>query len=169
MFMKKIIIVGLAIFITSVNIAFSQNIFKTNDVYIELLGNGVLGSINYERQLSKQPGFGVRFGVGTVYDNPQPTIKEEFLMTYIIGINYLFKLKDGKSFVDAGLGFTITPTELYFLAPGDSRAENFVNFVPSFGYRRHTKNNRMWRISLTPIGVNTGFIPWLGASIGKRF
>ncbi len=78
---------ALIVFTTSASIAVAQDTFKKNDVYIELLGNGVLGSINYDRQLSTQPGLGVRFGIGTVYDSPKPTVDEEFLITYTIAFN----------------------------------------------------------------------------------
>jgi len=143
--------------------SFSQTTFTKNSIYLEAGGNGLFGSVNYERQLTKEPGLGVRLGVGFYVENA-------FYLTIPVGINYLFELKNGKSFIDAGLGVTFTRIngELF----GDSKdpnGDNFGNFIPSIGYRRHTAKNVMWRISLSPIINNYGVYPWLGLSIGKQF
>lgn len=116
-----------------------------------------MGSVNYERQLTKEPALGLRIGVGfyTEYD---------FFLNFLTGINYLFELKSKKSFIDAGLGVTWTGID-----EKSSKGLHFVNFIPSFGYRRHTSKNLMWRISLTPVINRYGGVPWVGASIGKRF
>jgi hypothetical protein len=149
--------------VCTATLLFGQNDFKKNDVYFEAGGNGLFGSVNYERQLTKQPGLGARIGLGFYSENA-------FYLTIPAGINYLFKLKGEKSFIDAGLGATWTRIdgELF----GDSKnstGDHFVNFVPSIGYRRHTSNDVMWRISVTPVANKYGLVPWIGASIGKRF
>jgi hypothetical protein len=110
----------------------------------------------------KEPGLGARIGVGFYTENA-------FYLTIPIGINYLFKVKTDKAFIDAGLGATWTRVDAIFF--GDSKNSNgdhFVNFIPSIGYRRHAAKNLMWRISLTPLANKYTFVPWLGASIGKR-
>jgi len=91
-------------------------------------------------------------------------------LTIPVGINYLFKLKNDKSFIDAGLGATWTQIDGKLF--GDSKnfdGDHFVNFIASIGYRRHTAKDIMWRISLTPITNKFGLVRWVGASIGKRF
>jgi hypothetical protein len=143
--------------------SFAQSTFKKNSIYIEAGGNGLFGSVNYERQLTKQPGLGVRFGLGFYTENA-------FYLTIPVGINYLFELKNNKSFIDAGLGVTFTRIDGdVFGEPNNQNGDNFGNFIPSIGYRQHTAKNVMWRISLTPIINNYGFVPWLGLSIGKQF
>ena len=147
----------------AVTLSFGQSDFKKNYIYLEAGGNGLFGSVNYERQLTKQPGLGARVGVGFYSENA-------FYLTIPVGINYLFKLKSDKSFIDAGLGATWTRIDGKLF--GDSKSSNgdhFVNFIPSIGYRRHAVKDVMWRISLTPVANKYGFVPWLGASIGKRF
>jgi hypothetical protein len=147
-------------FITS---SFGQTTFKKNDIYLEAGGNGLFASVNYERQLTKQPGLGVRFGVGFYTENA-------FYLTIPVGISYLFKLNSDKSFIDAGLGVTWTRIDgNLFGESKNSNGDSFVNFIPSVGYRRHTTQNLMWRISVTPVINESGFVPWLGLSIGKRF
>jgi hypothetical protein len=157
--MKQWILVIISSFF--VTLSFGQ--LRKNDIYLEAGGNGLFASVNYERQLTKQPGFGVRVGVGFYSENA-------FYLTIPVGINYLFELKNDKSFIDAGLGATWTRIDGDLF--GDSKNPNgdhFVNFVPSIGYRQHTKQNLMWRVSVTPIANKYGFVPWLGFSIGKRF
>lgn len=147
-------------------IAFSsdgQTTFKKNDIYLEAGGNGLFGAVNYERQLTKQPGLGFRLGVGFYSE-------KGFYLTIPVGVNYLFQLKNNKSFIDAGLGATWTSMDgKVFGSSRNSNDNSFVNFVPSIGYRRHTSKDVMWRISLTPIANRYVLVPWLGLSIGKRF
>lgn len=78
-----------------------QSTFQKNNIYVEAGGNGLFGSVNYERQLTKEPEFGVHFGVGFYTE-------KAFYLTFPAGINYLFKLKRENSFIDAGLGYTWT-------------------------------------------------------------
>jgi len=159
--MRKRILTALS-FCTTI-FCFGQNNFKKNDIYLEAGGKGLFASINYERQLTKEPGLGARVGVGFYAENA-------FYITIPVGINYLFQLKNEKSFIDAGVGVTWTRSEETFIGnnhhyPGDY----FTNFIPSIGYRRHAANNVMWRVSVTPVANKYGFVPWIGASIGKRF
>ena len=141
----------------------AQTTFKRNDIYLEAGGNGLFASVNYERQLTKQPGLGFRVGVGFYSE-------KAFYLTIPVGINYLFKLKNNKSFIDAGLGATWTQIDgNLFGDSNNANGDDFVNFVPSIGYRRHTNKDLMWRISVTPIANKYGLVPWLGLSVGKRF
>lgn len=143
--------------------SFGQSAFKQKLIYLEAGGNGLFSSLNYERQLTAQPGFGLRAGVGFYSENA-------FSLTFPVGINYLFKLKNNKSFIDAGLGATWTRINgKLFSSSKNSIGEHFVSFVPSVGYRKHSKNNVMWRASVTPIANKNGLVPWLGLSIGKSF
>ncbi|MEY4629067.1 MAG: hypothetical protein RLZZ595_1393 [Bacteroidota bacterium] len=144
--------------------SFGQTTFKKNDLYLEAGGAGLFSSINYERQLTNKPGLGARIGVGFYTENA-------FYLTIPVGINYLFQLKNEKSFIDAGLGASWTRIDgkLFSKANSSSNGDHFFNFVPSIGYRRHTSNNVMWRISITPVANKNTLMPWLGASIGKRF
>jgi hypothetical protein len=160
--MKKQLLTILAVCIAVCS--FGQTTFKKNDLYLEAGGAGLFSSINYERQLTNKPGLGARIGVGFYTENA-------FYLTIPVGINYLFQLKNEKSFIDAGLGASWTRIDgkLFSKATSSSNGDHFFNFVPSIGYRRHTSNNFMWRISITPVANKNTLMPWLGASIGKRF
>jgi hypothetical protein len=149
--------------VCSVIWSYGQEIFKRNDIYIEAGGNGLFGSVNYERQLTKEPGLGARIGVGFYSE-------KAFYLTIPVGINYLFKLKSERSFIDAGLGATWARIDGKLFSDSKySNGDHFVSFIPSIGYRRHCLKNVIWRVNLTPIINNEAFVPWIGASIGKRF
>lgn len=159
--MKKFTL--LTISVAFISISFGQTGFKKNDIYLEAGGNGLFGSLNYERQLTAKPGIGLRVGVGFYTE-------KAFYLTIPVGVNYLFKLRKDNSFIDAGVGVTWTRMDANLFGKKASSNDNsFVNFVPSIGYRRHTNNDVMWRISLTPIANKDAFTPWIGFSVGKRF
>ncbi len=159
--MRKPLLIAFALF--SGTISFGQGNFKKNDIYLEAGGNGLFGSLSYERQLTKQPGLGARIGVGFYTE-------KAFYLTIPVGINYLFKLKREQSFIEAGFGATWARIDgKLFSESKNSNGEHFVNFIPGIGYRRHTPKNVMWRISLTPVANKFALTPWIGASVGKRF
>ena len=159
--MRKYFLLFVAVYATT--FLFGQSSFKKSDIYLEAGGNGLFGSINYERQLTKRPGLGARVGIGFYSEN-------NFYLTIPVGVNYLFKLKGENSFIDAGLGATWSRSDgKVFGNSKNSNGDHFVNFIPSIGYRRHTTKNVMWRVSFTPVANKYGLVPWLGGSIGKRF
>jgi hypothetical protein len=143
--------------------AHSQSSFSQNFAYIEAGGNGLFGSINYERQFSKKPGFGMRAGLGFYAEYG-------FYLTVPVAFNYLIPLKNENQFLEGALG--LTPT-LFKSRP----EKNHVNIdldhflIPTFGFRKHTRNNYMWRINVGPVvGIQDGAVlPWVGFSYGKRF
>ena len=147
---------------------FGQNTFKKNDIYFEFLGNGIGASVNYERQLMDKAGLGVRLGIGYFSGD------EKFRVSIPVGLDYLISLRNDKSFINAGLGATWSgatglKTAKQEALTGRDLNEHIWSFVPSIGYRHHTKSNYMLRISLTPIINKYRFFPFAGISIGKRF
>jgi len=160
----KVIFILIAI-CTFPTVLFSQTSYKSNDVYLEVGGNGLFSSVNYERHLLKKPGLGVRIGLGFYTE-------DNFYVTLPIGMNYLFKMKGNSSFIEGGIGVTWARVNgKLFISDKNSDGFNFTNVIPSIGYRKHTKKDLMWRINLTPIinNKNVAFLPWLGVSVGKRF
>lgn len=109
--------------------ASAQEAYKKNDVYFELLGSGLIGSVNYERQLSNKPGFGMRVGLGFY-----PTDDQGWL-SIPLGINYLIGL--GKSsFIDVGAGVTLTQEPVDFLDFSGNVYDSppYTNFIPTLGF-----------------------------------
>lgn len=162
-------ITGLAFITRKFEIQYSLTIYKKSDnlknyFYGEAGGNGFFGSINYERQLTKKPGLGIRMGIG-VYP-------EYYLyLTFPVSVNYLIPIKRKSYFIETSFGYTFART-------WDGR-DSFENLVPSVGFRKHYRNKVMFRASLTPcIYISSTdsrqkssgtIVPWAGFSIGKAF
>ncbi|MBI1782673.1 MAG: hypothetical protein HYR66_15120 [Sphingobacteriales bacterium] len=158
--MKPVLLLSCLIFSTGLT---AQSPFLKNTIYIEAGGNGLFGSLNYERQLTSKPGIGIRAGIGFYTENA-------FYLTLPVGVNYLFPLNNKNSFIDAGMGITWSKVDgKIFGESKNTRANSFVNFIPSIGYRKHTVKDMMWRVSITPIINKNSFFPWAGISIGKIF
>lgn len=164
--MRKILLPLMVLLFTTTLLA--QEGFRKNDVYGEFMGNGIWASLNWERQLGDKPGLGLRAGVGSFSGD------EVFRVSIPIGINYLFTLTPNKSFLDAGAGATWSGAAGLKTARQDAAAgardysEHIWSFVPSVGYRRHTRGHFMWRTSFTPIFNKYRSLPWIGLSVGKR-
>lgn len=145
---------------------FSQNTFRQNNIYFELGGNGLGYSLNYERQLLKKPGPGIRLGVGSYS-------LDEFQLSIPVGVNLLLNVYDNKVFLDLGYGVTYTKADakLYISVKRDPsyRNTNYFNYIPSAGLRFHTSRNYLWRITLSGVVNDYGLIPWFGVSFGKIF
>lgn len=168
--MKKTISCYLGLLLTICSASWGNNKdevpFKKNTGYLEIGGNGLLTSINYERQLFNPPGLGVHIGLG-IYGFEEPHLTIPF------GINYLFNLKNNQSFLDVGLGMVYTKAEVLLYVtlkrPEDYAHTDFWSYIPSIGYRRHITSNFMFRVSVTPVINNIGLLPFVGFSIGKVF
>ncbi len=154
----------LSFFITwfFISTASSQTVFKRNSAYAEFMGTGLVLSANYERQLSQKPGFGVHIGVGL--GGYKPAIP--------LGVKYILDLGNEKSFAEAGLGITLAEMELWdsdYNHPSDKNPYK-PGFIPSIGYRHHSKSGFMWRTNYTPLFSKWKNAPWLfGVSVGWRF
>jgi hypothetical protein len=159
--MKKINLLLIILFIALFSCA--QEPTKRNFIYLEAGGNGLFASVNYERQLTKEPGIGFRIGTGFYSE-------EAFYLTIPIGINYLFQLRDKSAFIDAGLGLTWARVDAnLFTKSKNPQADHLTNFIPSVGYRKHINERTFWRISATPSINKFGIVPWIGLAIGKAF
>lgn len=159
--MNKIISFLIAITI-SFNVIAQEKTLQ-NVIFFEIGGNGLFTSLNFERQLQKEPGLGLRIGLG-YYADIVP------YLTIPVGVNYLFKLKNPKSFIEAGFGMTFAREDgVFFKKRPYTNYDHFVNYIPSVGYRRHTRHGYMWRVNLTPTFNKYTSIPWVGVAFGKRF
>jgi hypothetical protein len=160
--MKKILIVP-AIFISSSQ-SFSQD-FKKNEVFIELLGNGLWDQLITKGSWVINLVLELELGLGCMV----PTH-----MTIPVGVNYLIRLRNDYSFLDLGLGATFTKTDGFFyaitkLSDGYIRKKDYVYLIPSVGARAYTTKNFVARINLTPFITETGILPSFGLGFGKRF
>ena len=136
-----------------------------NTGFVEALGNGLFGSINYERQLTKEPGLSLRAGIGfyTEYD---------FYLTLPFSIQYLIDL-NRNNFIETGIGYTWADAGADDIFNNESvkNSDNLNNLFLSVGYKKHFGKDWMWKANFTPLITNNKEVtlPWIGVSIGKRF
>jgi hypothetical protein len=142
--------------------ACGQKLSNRNALYLEAGGNGLFASLNYDRQLTKNPGPGIRVGLGFYSE-------DAFYLTIPVSLYYLFPLKKEGSFLEAGAGCTWVRKDAIIFTKAQSSNDNFTCFVPSFGYRKQTKKQTVWRVMVTPVASKYSLLPWLGCSIGKMF
>ena len=159
---------------------------QKNIVFYELGGNGGFTSLNYERQLSNQPKFSIRFGLGVSFW--EPVEKEEVSsegsdcicpdlnfpdgdISIPFSLQYLIPLWK-TNYLESGLGYT------YQFGSTKRNESNTNVFYGSVGFRRHfgRKKGWMWKVNFTPVlsisnaeNSNRGLSPWGGISLGKRF
>jgi hypothetical protein len=133
----------------------SQGSPASKSVYLELLGSGVIFSVNFDSRFKGQNGFGYRVGIG---NGVSPSI---FIIP--LGVNYL-----------TGKGPGHFEAEFTASILTKSRSYNHkvystpVLMYPHIGYR-HSKPGKsfLWRINAGPLFEPSGrLIPYLGFSLG---
>ncbi|MDT3695997.1 MAG: hypothetical protein ROY99_06350 [Ignavibacterium sp.] len=142
-----------------------QSADRVNQLYLELGGNGLIYSVNYERFLSDnftiRGGFGITPGIifaeGTFIHIP-------FTISYLIG--------GVSSKFEAGLGatyFSGTDVEIFGLPAGD---QSLIFMTGVIGYRYTSPAGFAFRIFFTPLyskESDPDFIPTGGLSFGFLF
>lgn len=158
--MKKLLFIStLVAFVTFVNPG-NLKAQSTNTVFVELLGNGLIFSANYDMRFNKDEGngLGARLGVGYIGggDAGGTVITVPAMVNYLLG-------KDGK-YLEIGGGVTYVAGSADF---GDGFEDTVIGTL-SIQYRRQPVDGGfMWKIGLTPIIASGAFIPyWPGVSIG---
>ncbi|MBX9784028.1 MAG: hypothetical protein K2X48_12130 [Chitinophagaceae bacterium] len=138
---------------------------KKNTAYVQLWGNGLIVSANYERQFTNKPGLNAQIGVGL--GNYKPTVP--------IGLNYLFNLKNQKSFIETGFSVVLAEKNLFyndfvFATPDPILKEYSTGYVPSIGYRYHASKGFMLKIIYSPFFTKLkSNWAYYGIGMGWRF
>jgi hypothetical protein len=162
-FMKKRFFVSLLATIPI--ISFAQH--RGKGVYAELGGQSIVLSVNYDtRLLQSNKGFGMRAGVGTVFD------PYSFGFTVPVGLNYL--LGKDRNFLELGVGATY----VHFQDKNQDswfnfRKENFVATNTWVGYRYQPPQKGVtFRAGICPFFTDLNLPPvasssiWAGVSFG---
>jgi hypothetical protein len=144
---------------------FSQNDFR-NGIFLEIGGNGYMGSINYERKSSN----GITGRIGFYFINPKD------LIVLPLTVGKVFGKKNHHIEIAGGFSFGRNSDELINRI---SSTRKFVYLTGFVGYRYEKVNNRIFfRAGFTPLwelydnfsNKNPGlFYPWGGVSCGLRF
>ncbi len=172
----KISFVIIAIFLV---MSFPQNSFAQqsrrsayNSVYLELLGNGVFYSINYDRMFSKS--MGGRIGIMWITDGDDSFSVLPVMANYLIG--------KGKHKLELGLGALVV---FAFGPAAENEVDSGIRGTATVGYRLQPPDGGfVFRVGFTPIFFAgeefnlgrprsqqsaTAFAPWGGLSIGIGF
>ncbi|MEJ7694632.1 hypothetical protein [Daejeonella sp.] len=149
---------------------------RRKTVFLEVLGNGLKASGNFDLRLKpdQNDGLGLRAGVGggsfSGYDD-QGNSASIGIITFPLAVNYLVGKK--RSSFESGIG--ITP--MYVTASGTVNDNIFsgsgltVTGFLNAGYRYQPLNNGlMLHLKWTPAFNSSGFSPqWFGLGIGYSF
>ena len=136
--------------------------FKQNQLYLELAGNGLIYSINYERFLSED--FTIRVGFGIT---PGLIFVEGTFIHIPVTASYLIGSKTSK--LELGLGATYfagEDTEIFGLDAGD---QSLMFLTGIIGYRYTSPAGFVFRVFFTPLYSSESepnFNPYGGLSFG---
>lgn len=120
----------------------AQKSFKRNTCYFEMLGNGLVLAVSYERQIKSKPGLGLHAGVGLAGDKP----------SFPLGAKYLFDLGKQRSFLEIGAGVTFAEQDMWEPNYNQPKADPYkAGFIPSIGYTYHARKGFMGRLNYTPV------------------
>lgn len=142
-----------------------------NTLYLELLGNGIFYSVNYEHFLSDQLAAraGISYSTLTSETSGQ-TQKEGNFFTFPLMLNYL--VGKGSSHLELGGGLSIitfseTNPESNLL---DFISGTTVLVTGTVGYRyQQPDGGFVFRIGFTPLTNFNVVAPWGGLSLGYAF
>lgn len=179
------IFIAVSIFAQTSEIQSNQTAFDGyhKNIFVEGLGAGLLGSINYDMRLTKgrMDGIGFRAGIGGIYadaTDPQGKIIKVGILSIPLEVNYLLG-KKRSSFI-AGIGVlpgygsikgiedvTIVNEQVSMNVDGF----DFLGAYLSLGYRfQPLRNGLMFQVNWNPIISGGKVSPsWFGISIGYGF
>ncbi len=168
--MKKLLGLKFAIFLLIMSTqTFAQESTRERGrgVFVEILGNGLIGSINYDQRFEKRfDGLGFKGGISYFAFNGSSVAAAPFGLNYLLG-------KNGKYF-EVGLGATYLrfadSSNTFSVGNertiGDGLVGNMI-----FGYRREPVDGGfLFRASMTPVFGSGTFLPfYFGLSLGYAF
>jgi hypothetical protein len=138
-----------------------------NVAYLEVAGNGILPTANYERQLSER-WYG-RIGLGLVAATSDVDSDVTFIVPLMV--NYLTN-PAGVHHLEAGAGLTIVAGDSQDLYWDDEEEEQISNAVgtATLGYRyQKPARGFVFRAGVTPLFDGSEILPWAGVSFGYRW
>lgn len=143
----------------------TSSLNKQNQLFLELAGNGLIYSFNYERLLTEN--FSLRAGFGFT---PGFILVEGTFIQVPLNANYLVGNNNSK--FESGLGVTLfSGTDAEFLGlPADDISILFITGI--LGYRYVSDSGFVFRIFFSPLysdDTDPNLIPYGGISFGFMF
>ncbi len=141
--------------------AYEENPEARNALYIELLGNAGLYSMNYDRTvvtLAERHRIGFRVGLSLV---PLDTLGVQFPLVFPVTLNYLYGRQRR---LEIGAG--VAPRVVF---DKDWSPSVSVHLATTLGFRlQRFDNDFVFRVGFTPLFFD-GVFPWVGVSLGRAF
>lgn len=135
-------------------------------IYVELLGNGVIYSINYDRQI--RPEVVARAGAMLFSDDEASAVMAPVTATYLIGRG-AHRLEAGGGLVFGVVTQGEATDRMRDVAPEQSSTLGVVG-TAVLGYRHQPFGDGLvFRAAFTPLVTPRVFIPWFGVSVGYGF
>lgn len=141
-----------------------------NLVYLELLGNGGLYSVNYERMLGNDLSARLGFSYLSMGASSGEASAKATLVTAPVMLNYMIGGKNHK--LETGAGATVIYVSASAESGGMSASGEGVGIVGTgtVGYRYSPADGGfVFRVGYTPFFGKGGFVSWGGASFGGTF
>lgn len=147
-----------------------------NAVYVELLGNGGLYSLNYDRRVADAVALRVGFGAWTADDL---FLGEEAETSFItVPVTAAWLMGSGNRRIELGGGVLLGSRSREEAFGEGETSSSFVSLTGIVGYRYQPARGFMFRVALTPFfGLGDGdeaypedgFMPSVGISAGYAF
>ena len=154
------------LFLFTTVISSQSNEIAQNSVHLELLGNGLLYSLNYERALYKS--LNARAGIGYYQVSEIGDGGDNVSLTTVpVMINYLLGSKSSKIEVGIGACFVFASANFEEVA---SVSGSTTLGTATFAYRyQRPEGGIMFRAGVTPFFGDIGFQLWFGIGFGYAF
>ena len=144
------------LFVSSLLFAQESYSPKRNNIYVELLGNSVLYSLNYDRLLSES--ISVRVGFMAL-----PSKDPDMVWAFPVLLNYKFFLN--RDYFEVGVGKTFFLPSLNF----DKHEQENSIITGTIGYCTQFQSGIFLRLCFTPIIYINDIYPFGGLSVGYNF
>jgi len=135
-----------------------------NAFYVELGGNGIFYSVNFDRLLTPH----VAARAGLMFFRAEDEVSNSVAVVVApVVVSYLFG--EGNSHFEAGLGAGLATASIDDV-DWDEDFGQTVYGTGVLGYRYQPKTGGVvFRAGLTPVFTSNDFAPWVGVSVGYAF
>ena len=141
--------------------------FARNSIFVELLGNGGLYTLNYDHKFFDH--VSARIGAEYISLTGSDTNVEDRVSIFLLPVMINYLVGNGNSRLELGAGAILGGVD----ANVDNETVNGIgggSFTGTIGYRLQPRDGGfLFRIGFTPIVSSLGFYPWAGLSLGATF
>lgn len=141
--------------------------FARNSIFVELLGNGGIYTLNYDHKFFNH--VSARIGAEYVSLTGSDTNIEDRVSIFLLPVMINYLVGNGNSRLELGAGAILGGVN----ANVDNETVNGIgggSFTGTVGYRLQPRDGGfLFRIGFTPIVSSLGFYSWAGLSLGATF